>query len=279
MVDFSVAEIGAIETCFPGVVAYICHFHRQQAIQRWVKAAKNGLDLNEQEFLQKSMTRIGRAATEAQYEDELSKLRQSTVYKKKENVRGDVEKTWLPCNFRWCHAFRKSQALNIVNTNNGVESMNKLFKHEYLPRSIDKSLYGIVVMIVCSFMPDSYQTYLSANLRLSGSYRKYNPIVPDYLQNRPPNFVKHCLKNKFAAQEIQEKDITCLNDQQGFLVKSSNKKLSYLVQFSVPSCTCESWKQSTFPCKHFFAIFDLFSKWQFSSLPVAYRESVFITLD
>ena len=158
--------------------------------------------------------------------------------------------------------------------------MNKLFKHEYLPRSIDKSLYSIVVMIVCSFLPDSYQTYLSANLRLSGSYQKYNPIVPDYLQNRPPNFVKHCLKNKFAAQEIQEKDITCLNDQQGkFLVKSSNKKLSYLVQFSVPSCTCESWKQSTFPCKHFFAIFDLFSKWQFSSLPVAYRESVFITLD
>ena len=77
------AEIGAIETCFPGVVAYICDFHCQQTIQRWVKAAKNGLDLNEQEFLQKSMTRIGRAATEAQYEDELSKLRQSTVYKKR----------------------------------------------------------------------------------------------------------------------------------------------------------------------------------------------------
>ena len=100
MVDFSVAEIGAIEMCFPGVVAYICDFHHQQAIQRWVKAAKNGLDLNEQEFLQKSVTRIGRAATEAQYEDELSKLRQSTVYKKKENVRGYVEKTWLPCKHR-----------------------------------------------------------------------------------------------------------------------------------------------------------------------------------
>ena len=132
MVDFSVAEIGATETCLPGVVAYICDFHRQQAIQRWVKAAKNGLDLNKQEFLQKSMTRIGRAATEAQYEDELSKLRQSTVYKIKENVRGYVEKTWLTCNFRWCHAFLKPQALNIVNTNNEVESMNKLFKREYL---------------------------------------------------------------------------------------------------------------------------------------------------
>lgn len=280
MVDFSAAEIAAIETCFPGVVVYICDFHRQQAIQRWARAGKNGLDHNEQEFLKKSMTRIGRVATEEQYKDELSKLRQSTLYKTKENVRSYVESTWIPCHFRWCHAFRKSQALNIVNTNNGVESMNRLFKYDYLPRSIDKSLYGIVVMIVCSFLPDSYQTYLSANLRLSGSYRKYNVIVPDYLQNRPPNFVKHCLKNKFAAQEIQEKDITCLNDQQGkFLVKSSNKKQSYLVQFSVPSCTCESWRQSNFTCKHFFAIFNFFSKWQFSSLPLAYQDSVFITLD
>ena len=93
MVDFSVAEIGAIETCFPGVVAYICDFHRQQAIQHWVTAAKNWLDLNEQEFLQKSMTRIGRAATEVQYEDKLSKLCQSMVYKKK----GECELYVLSC--------------------------------------------------------------------------------------------------------------------------------------------------------------------------------------
>ena len=103
MVDFSAAEIGAIETCFPGVVAYICDFHRQQAIQRWARAAKNGLDQYEREFLQSAMTRIGRAPTETQYNDELSKLRQSTLYKTKENVRDYVEKTWIPCHFRWCH--------------------------------------------------------------------------------------------------------------------------------------------------------------------------------
>ena len=106
-------------------------------------------------------------------------------------------------------------------------------------------------------------------------------MVPDYLHNRPPKFVKHCLKSKFAAQEIQENDITCLNHKEGkFHVKSSrNKKVSYLVQFIVPSCMCESWRQSTFLCKHFFAIFNFFPKWQFSNLPESYRESVFITLD
>jgi hypothetical protein len=41
----------------------------------------------------------------------------------------------------------------------------RLFKYDYLPRSIDKSLYDIVVMIVCSFLPDTYQNYLSANLK------------------------------------------------------------------------------------------------------------------
>ena len=43
-----------------------------------------------------------------------------------------------------------------------------------LPSSIGKSLYSIIVMIVCSFLPNSYQTYLSANLHLSGSYQEYN---------------------------------------------------------------------------------------------------------
>jgi hypothetical protein len=43
MVDFSAAEIGAIETCFPGVVAYICDFHRQQAIQCWARLRKTVL--------------------------------------------------------------------------------------------------------------------------------------------------------------------------------------------------------------------------------------------
>ena len=205
MVDFSVAEIVAIETCFRGVVAYICDFKHQQAIQRWVRAAKNGLYQSEQQFLKNSMTRIGRVALEAQYKDELLKLCQSTLYKTKENVRSYVENTWIPCYFRWCHAFRKSQALNIVNTNNGVESMNRLLKYDYLPRSIDKSLYGILVMIVCSFLPDSYQTCLSANLRLSGSYRKYNAIVLDYLQNHPPNFVKHCLKINLLPKRFRKR--------------------------------------------------------------------------
>ncbi|XP_028414338.1 uncharacterized protein LOC114537497 [Dendronephthya gigantea] len=180
-----------------------------------------------------------------------------------------------------CHAFRKSQVLNIVNTNNGVESLNRLFKYDYLPRSIDKSLYGIVVLIVTSFLPETYQAYRSANLRLSGSYRKYNTMVPEYLENRPTNFVKHCLKTKMAAQEFCEDDITCVNHEKGeFVVKSATSKtVKYLVELAIPRCACESWRRTNYPCKHFFAIFNFFSSWQFDNLPPDYRNSVFITLD
>ena len=44
--------------------------------------------------------------------------------------------------------------MNIVNTNKGMESLNRLFKYNYLPTSVDKSFYLIVVMIVTSFLSD-----------------------------------------------------------------------------------------------------------------------------
>ena len=126
------------------------------------------------------------------------------------------------------------QVLNIVNTNNGVESLNRLFKYTYFPLSIDKSVYGIVVMIVSSFLPDSYQSYLSANLRLSSSYRKYDRIVHNYLQNRPPHFVKQCLKNKF----VYKPDGGKISNK-----KPPKQEAVYLVQFLLPSCSCESWRR------------------------------------
>ena len=114
MVDFSATEIGATETQFPGVMVYICDFHRQQAIQRWTKTGKNGQGQNELEFVQSAMTKIGCVPAKTEYENALSQFRQSKVYKAKENVRTYVEKTWISCAFRWCHAFRTSQVLNII---------------------------------------------------------------------------------------------------------------------------------------------------------------------
>jgi hypothetical protein len=126
----------------------------------------------------------------------------SSVYQKP-NVKSYVENTWMACEKRWAQAFRKQQAVNIVNTNNGVESQNKHFKYDYLPRAIDKSVYGVTVMLVESFLPDSYQ-YIDTNFKQSSAYRRYNDSVPHYLCDCPIHFIKHCTKSMFAAGYFRE---------------------------------------------------------------------------
>ena len=161
MVDYSMAEINAIESEFPDVAVYICDFHREQAWQRWVKAGKNGLTVGEQKMFLELMQAIARARSETSYKKAVESLRKSTLYLGNPKVQEYCEKVWLDCSDRWAHAFRVQQAVNIVNTNNGIEAQNKLFKYSYLPGSLDKSVFGIVVMIVESFIPDSYQHYLN----------------------------------------------------------------------------------------------------------------------
>ena len=50
MVDYSNAEIAALEQQFPKSLVYICDFHRLQAMHRWSKSKKNGLSSAEQEI-------------------------------------------------------------------------------------------------------------------------------------------------------------------------------------------------------------------------------------
>ncbi len=269
MVDYSMAEINAIESEFPDVAVYICDFHREQAWQRWVKSGKNGLTLGEQKLFLELMQAVARARSESSYKKAVEVLRKSKIYTGNARVQEYCEKVWLDCSDRWAHAFRVQQAVNIVNTNNGIEAQNKVFKYTYLPGSLDKSVFGIVVMIVESFIPDSCQHYLDTNLQLSGAYREFNRDIPDYLHNCPPHFVKHCLRSKFEAAEFGENDVKCVNLEKGeFLVQSSAKSSKmFAVQLSEPSCKCDSRRKTQFPCKHIFAVFNFFDEWNFDSLP------------
>ena len=45
----------------------------------------------------------------------------------------------------------------MVNTNNGVERQNKDFKNEFLNDFKDKSLSGMVTVLVDQFLPDKYR--------------------------------------------------------------------------------------------------------------------------
>ncbi|XP_014669716.1 PREDICTED: uncharacterized protein LOC106810784 [Priapulus caudatus] len=278
MVDYSTAEINAIEREFPGAMVYICDFHRLQAWKRWIP--KNGLNALEQAALLSLLKRVADARQRHQHDTAVSDLRRSPVYTSSEATRTYVEKVWMSCVERWAQAFRKQQVLNIVNTNNGVEAQNKLFKYSYLPKSVDKSAYGIVVLLVESFLPDSYKNYCDMNLKQSSQYRRITNL-PGYLHNRPRHFVKNCLKSRVAAGEFEVQDIQCVDISKGeFRVKASNDAgRLYSVTFQAPSCTCEAWYKTYFPCKHMYAVFKVFDEWSFARLPEKYRNSVFITLD
>ena len=86
MVDYSSAEIGAIEERFPESLIYICDFHRIQALQRWARAKKNDLSAAEQEMFLGLMQQITYARTEEGYKKGVAALRKSRVYKDHVNL-------------------------------------------------------------------------------------------------------------------------------------------------------------------------------------------------
>ena len=282
MVDFSIVEIGAIKEQFPDATAYICDFHRLQAWQRWARKGKNGLNMLEQEELLSHLKRVANASTRKGYDSAVAALKNLPLYKGKSNVQNYVDNVWLSCSFRWAKCMRKRQVLNIVDTNNGVEAQNKAFKYGYLPRSLDKSVFGISVMLVETYVPDCRQRYLQRNVQLSSAYRRYNAQIPSYLHNRPSHFIKHCLKAKFSSGDLRECDVLCVHTVKGvFSVRSSLQNSRFHeVNLGEPKCTCEQWGKFHYPCKHFFGVFKFFAnEWNFDSLPSQYRNSVFITLD
>lgn len=62
----------------------------------------------------------------------------------------------------------------------------------------------------------------------------------------------------------------------------SQKANGYLVRFEddgMPSCNCHDWKEHFLPCKHIFAIILQSKEYSWESLPEAYRNSPYFTLD
>ena len=61
---------------------------------------------------------------------------------------------------RWVRCFRTGLIDVAVNTNNGVERKNRDFKYEYLRQYKDRSLSGMITVLVEQFLPDIYNRYI-----------------------------------------------------------------------------------------------------------------------
>lgn len=185
---------------------------------------------------------------------------------------------------RWARAFRDDEYHAAVNTNNGVEALNKVLKYSFLPRQAKaKSLSALITVLVEAFLPDSYQKYLFLNYKQSSSYRSYKDFVPEYLHGRPRTTILHCLDRKANSCKYTNSDLEVVDSDKGIFTVNGSGDSKYTIDFGadkdMPSCGCADWKQWNLPCKHMFAIFRLLPTWNWYKLPKRYLESPYLSAD
>ena len=105
--------------------------------------------------------------------------------------------------------------------------------------------------------------------------------MPNYLKNRPREFVKHCLMKLPTVKVIRNNSITIINHDI-FSIKSDNSNDTYTVCFGdnkdMPSCSCPVWSELCYPCKHFFSIFAKFPLLSWEHLSSLYTNSPFLNI-
>lgn len=140
-------------------------------------------------------------------------------------------------------------------------------------------LSSIITLIVEVFLPESYQKYLFLNYKQSSQYRTYNSIVPDYLHDRPKTTISHCLERRSKALKYTIEDVVLIDDEGGVFSVAGTSGKNHSVTFTQPSCSCRDWITWNLPCKHFFAIFSHYPKWNWNSLPESYLNSPYLSTD
>ena len=166
-----------------------------------------------------------------------------------------------------------------MNTNNGTESLNKVFKHSYLPRKRSMTLSCIITLIMEIFLPESHQKYLFLNFKQSSQYRSYKEFVPDYLHGRPRSTISHCLERRSKSMKYTNDDVQVIDGDAGIFSVMGTSGKKHVISFAEPSCSCRDRVAYHLPCKHFFGIFRLHSKWDWNSLPCHYRNSAYLATD
>ena len=182
----------------------------------------------------------------------------------------------------WARVYRDNRYHAAVDTDNGVEAMNKTLKYNYLPKGKNITLSHLVTILVEEFLPEMLQKYQKENFAMSESYRSYNEFVPEYLKGWPKSVVLHCLSRIRKAERFTKESVEQINESSQFIVKSASGKehaLNFTNDENNPECTCKDWICWHIPCKHFFAVFNHFPNWGWTKLPKKYLENEYLTAD
>ncbi|XP_070546963.1 sentrin-specific protease 1-like [Ptychodera flava] len=228
------------------------------------------------------LRRIAHASTKAMYNNAVSDLKASSVWKQNKRLQQYIEGKWIPAHQRWVRAYRMERFNVSVNTNNGIERQNRAFKYDYLREYNDRTLSGMITVIVEQYFPSSYNRYREENIKCCASFKKYNEEIPAFLQNRPREMVNHICSRYRNAIHIKETDIKEIQEGH-FVIASESREEKYHVNFgnenAMPSCECHDWKRTHWLCKHFLAIFNYFPSWGWNKLSPLYRDSMYFQLD
>ncbi|XP_064485445.1 uncharacterized protein LOC135397822 [Ornithodoros turicata] len=276
MVDYSDAEISAINSVFPKSAVMLCDFHREQAWDRWLRRKENGV-INREGALS-HLRKLAHATTREEFEKAYKDL-SSSCYWTNHKFRRYIETEWLPVSEKWVRLHRLAFD-TVITTNNGIEAQSRLLK-EHLKKSGHgkRSLYGLLCMLVRDFFPQRKEKCQTENRKRSSKYRLYHEHVPEFLHNRPPKVATHIMNRMLTAEDYMQNDVKVLMDG-NFSVKSSDPTVCHTVNFAIPSCTCLDFKTHNLPCKYFCVVFRLFpGEWGFEKLPDGYRNGPHLTLD
>ena len=104
MSDYSDSEISALEATFPGIKAYLCDFHREQAWERWMKDHKHGVSTEEADKLLEVLRACAWAPPAEEdeklpfdhhYKTAVSKLKESDAWIDNPQVKAWLLSKWL----------------------------------------------------------------------------------------------------------------------------------------------------------------------------------------
>lgn len=187
---------------------------------------------------------------------------------------------------RWARAYRDENYHAAIDTNNGTEAQNKLFKYSFLPRKkYTATLSNTISIIVENFLPTRRQQYLLQNYQQSSMYRSYQSHIPPFLHNRPRSVIIHCLDRKTNSNKILPTHIHDIDTKVGIFEIEKTSGGKHTVEFGIaspdqmPSCTCKDWVRYHLPCKHFFSIFTNRLDWGWDKLPSSYLQSAYLSTD
>ena len=100
MTDYSDAELLAIEQCFPGIMVYLCDFHREQCWERWTNKHKIKESKERLLSLLRSCANAPPSSDDAlprdsNYQQAVEDLKASDVWRSNADVREWLENKWL----------------------------------------------------------------------------------------------------------------------------------------------------------------------------------------